>query len=92
MSQNAQASWLVSYDICCPRRLARVFRLLKGEGISVQFSLFSVRASLVEMQVLIARLGPLIEPQDDLRAYHLPARHWQASLGEPRLAADIWLT
>lgn len=91
MSSHAQTSWMVAYDIVCPRRWARVFRLLKGEGLAVQYSVFRVQASLVEMDALMAKLTKIIEQGDDLRAYHLPERHWQASLGQPKMPADVWL-
>lgn len=91
MSEHAQTSWLVTYDMRCPRRLARVFRFLKGEGIAVQYSVFSVQASPVEMEAMMVRLTKLVDPDDDLRAYHLPDRHWQARLGQPKMPADVWL-
>ncbi len=91
MSQHAQVSWLISYDITCPRRWRRVFALLKKEGLAVQYSVFSVQASLVQMAGLIERLRPLIAPTDDLRAYHLPAQGWQVQLGESRIPEDVWL-
>lgn len=66
--------YLVCYDICDPRRLRRVFRIMKGYGEHWQFSVFfctlkdidhvRMRAELEaeinmnEDQVLIIDLGP----------------------------------
>lgn len=40
MSQQTPARWLVTYDIVQPRNLGRVFRLLKKNGVPVQYSVF----------------------------------------------------
>lgn len=91
MSLHAPTHWLLSYDIACPRRLARVFAALKKEGIPLQYSVFLLRCSQAQMGALIARLSGLIDPrQDDVRAYHIPARTWHASLGQAILPADVW--
>jgi len=66
--------YLVTYDICDPKRLRRVFKTMKGFGEHVQFSVFqcdlpatdliTMRQTLTEIinhaedQVLIFDLGP----------------------------------
>lgn len=66
--------YLVTYDICDPKRLRRVFKTMKGFGEHVQFSVFqcdlpamdliTMRQALTEIinhaedQVLIFDLGP----------------------------------
>lgn len=36
--------WLILYDICKPRRLAKVARILQGLGLRVQKSVFEAEA------------------------------------------------
>lgn len=92
MSQQQTASWLVTYDMANRRRLARVFKILKREGIPVQYSIFSVVASNAKMGSLIAHLATLIDArEDDVRAYRLPENGWRATLGDPMLPEDVWL-
>lgn len=91
MSQNAPASWLVTYDISNPRRLGRVFRALKKEGIPVQYSVFLVQTSQARMGAIMTRLATLIHPaEDDVRAYRVPTNTWQATLGQSILPTDVW--
>ena len=93
MSQQQRAHWLVSYDIAEPRRLARVFRHLKKAGTPVQYSVFSVPASHRQMKTLIAELALLVDKrEDDVRAYRIPERSWQATLGDAILPDGILLS
>lgn len=92
MSQHQKAPWLVTYDIADPRRLARVFKHLKKEGVPVQYSVFSVDTSAVKMGVLMAQLATLIDARaDDVRAYRLPDEGWRATLGASMLPEDLWI-
>lgn len=92
MSQHAAANWLVTYDIVKPRNLGRVFRLLKKHGVPVQYSVFFVTASAVQMADLVVQIALRIDKQtDDVRAYRLPAKPWQVSLGAAIIADDLWI-
>lgn len=92
MSQHQKTAWLVVYDISHPRRLARVFTMLKKEGVPVQYSVFAVDASAVEMATLMARVSALIDArEDDIRAYRLPDNGWRATLGADLLPQGVWL-
>ncbi len=71
-------AWIVSYDICHPRRLARVGKTMLDFGTRLQFSVFyceladvdlvRLRQSLIDLinpredRVLFIRLGPLHHP------------------------------
>lgn len=91
MSLLEPANWLVAYDIGHPKRLARVFRAMKKEGVPIQYSVFHVRASPTRMEALLTLLAQLIDPKkDDIRAYRVPSVPWQANLGQPILPADVW--
>ena len=92
MSHHAPARWLVSYDIVEPRNLARVFKLLKKNGVPVQYSVFFVHASAAQMGSLMVQIAKLIDARaDDVRAYRLPENAWQVTLGSAILPEDIWI-
>lgn len=83
MSLNSPARWLVTYDIADPRRLARVFKYLKKQGVPIQYSVFLVEASATKMMTVIADLARLIHPDaDDIRSYRLPENTWSITLGK----------
>lgn len=92
MSAHKIASWLVTYDVSHPRRLARVFKYLKREGIPVQYSVFSVDASNSRMEALMFQISMLIDPkEDDVRAYRLPENGWRSTLGDAMLPDSLWI-
>lgn len=48
--------YLVTYDVCDPKRLRRVFKVLKGFGTHLQLSVFScdlTQMNLVRMRALV---------------------------------------
>lgn len=90
MSQHASARWLVTYDIADPRRLGRLFKFLKKQGVPVQYSVFLVAASAVKMGSLIVQIAKIIDADaDDVRAYRLPENTWKVTLGSSILPEDI---
>lgn len=90
MSQHGSAQWLVTYDIADPKRLGRLFRYLKKQGVPVQYSVFLVDASAAKMASLVMAMAQLIDAQeDDVRAYRLPAKRWQVTLGASILPEGI---
>lgn len=92
MSQHAPASWLVTYDIVEPRNLTRVFKLLKKNGIPVQYSVFLVQASAAQIGSLMVKIAKLIDAKaDDVRAYRLPENGWKVTLGAAMLPEGIWV-
>jgi len=78
----AKASWyLVGYDICCKKRLTRVHRFLKKEGLAVQKSLFFVHGAPSHLTSLFKGLNSIIVfGEDDIRAYPIshPSRVWMS--------------
>lgn len=92
MSRHASARWLVTYDIVDPRMLTRVFRLLKKNGVPVQYSVFFVHASAAEIAALMVKVAKLIDARaDDVRAYRLPENAWTATLGAAIIPEDMWI-
>lgn len=76
MNFDSKTVWLIAYDICEPRRLARVRRILLGYGEAVQHSVFycilidsdvvmlkaKIKKEIMEDEdrVLFANLGPVL--------------------------------
>lgn len=76
MNLDSKSAWLIAYDICDPRRLSRVRRVLLGYGEAVQHSVFycvliasdiirlkaSIKKEIIEDKdrVLFANLGPVL--------------------------------
>lgn len=57
-------TFIVAYDICHPKRLRRVFKLMKGWGIPVQYSVF--QCDLSKKQVI--DLKSALEEEMDMNA------------------------
>lgn len=92
MSQHAVAKWIVTYDISAQRNWARVFKLLKKEGVPIQLSVFLVCASNVKIGALVVQLAKLIDSKtDDVRIYKIPENAWTLTLGAAIIPEDIWL-
>ena len=90
MSQNETARYLVTYDIADPRRLSRLFRYMKKQGVPVQYSVFLVETSAAKMGNLMARIAKMIHAEaDDVRAYRLPDNGWQVTLGTCILPENV---
>lgn len=58
-------SYLIAYDIAEPRRWRRVFRILRGVGDSVQYSIFHAELSKMERVLLLERILPWINEAHD---------------------------
>lgn len=90
MAQNQTARYLVTYDIADPKRLSRLFRFMKKQGVPVQYSVFLVESSAVQMSSLMVRIAKMIHPSaDDVRGYRLPDNGWQVSIGAAILPDDV---
>ena len=61
MSAN-ESHWICSYDICHPKRLNKVHRVLCALGIAINYSVFylALRAALLHKDLKCK--APLIEP------------------------------
>jgi len=90
MSQNASARYLVTYDIADPRRLGRVSRFLKKQGVPVQYSVFILESNAIKINELMVKIANMIHPdEDDVRAYRLPDNGWHVTMGANILPDDI---
>ncbi|MEW6418332.1 MAG: CRISPR-associated endonuclease Cas2 [Nitrospirota bacterium] len=69
-----KANYLVCYDITEPRRLARVYKFIKGKGLHIQYSVFHCSLTWPNLIEIKEKLNYLInEEEDDIRIYPLPA-------------------
>lgn len=57
--------YIVTYDICHPKRLRKVFRTLKGYGEHLQLSVFRCDLTRSQRLQLAARLGDTIDHEED---------------------------
>jgi len=57
--------YLVVYDICDPRRLYRVAKILKDYGERVQKSKFEVQVDSRAFKAMYNRIGKVIDPEED---------------------------
>lgn len=57
--------YYVTYDICDPRRLRKVFQILKGVGEHVQLSVFCCDVSARQLEGLRLDLAEVIQPGED---------------------------
>jgi CRISPR-associated protein Cas2 len=58
-------TYIVTYDVCDPKRLRRVFKTLKGYGDHLQLSVFRCALSNRELIELRARLGGIVHHGED---------------------------
>jgi CRISPR-associated protein Cas2 len=69
-----KAKYLVCYDIRDPRRLSRVYKLLKESALHIQYSVFHSTLTWPGLLEMKEKLGRIInENEDDIRIYPLPA-------------------
>jgi CRISPR-associated protein Cas2 len=92
MADSQSGLYLVAYDIADPRRLSRVHRALKKQGLPVQYSVFTVVMKRKSLLRLLAHIEQLIESaEDDVRCYRLPERSDISALGQQYFPKDAML-
>lgn len=84
--------YLVVYDIANSKRLARVHRVLRQQGLPVQFSVFLVVLKRKSLLKLLERINTLIDKrEDDVRCYRLPENNVVDTLGQQFFPEDVML-
>jgi CRISPR-associated protein Cas2 len=58
-------TYMITYDICDPKRLRQVFKTMKGYGDHLQLSVFRCELNHRELVELRARLGGIIHHGED---------------------------
>ncbi len=57
--------YLVMYDICNAKRLAKVFKLMKGFGRHLQYSVFQCDLSEADMVRMKSALAEVVDHRED---------------------------
>lgn len=60
-----RVAYVVTYDICDPKRLRRVFRIMRGYGDHLQLSVFRCELTEMELIELRGRLNATIHHRED---------------------------
>jgi CRISPR-associated protein Cas2 len=60
-----RSTFIVTYDVCHPKRLRKVFRLMKGYGDHIQLSVFRCELDARELIELRGRLSDEIKHDED---------------------------
>jgi len=66
--------WLVCYDIREPARWRRAYKILKGTGERIQYSIFRCWLNQTQMQQLRWELTEVLAPEDDVLIIPLCSR------------------
>lgn len=92
MAIHQPVLYLVSYDIADPKRLGRIHRVLKKQGLPVQYSVFMVTMTTPRLNKLLDTVKKLIDDgEDDFRCYALPANIECKQLGSRLFPDDVML-
>lgn len=81
--------YIVAYDISNPKRLAKIHRMLRKNGISAQKSVFFVKGTESDINKLLDQIASfMVLREDDLRAYPIihPEKVWTSG---PNPLADF---
>jgi len=65
MTARSRAHYLISYDICDPKRLRCVAKLLEGYGTRLQYSVFECVLDEPRLRQLQADLHPILNHEED---------------------------
>ena len=92
MADSDNGLYLIAYDIANPKRLSRVHKTLKKQGLPVQYSVFTVVMKRKALLRLLESLNALIKTaEDDIRCYRLPERTDIKTLGRQFFPEDVML-
>ena len=84
--------WLIAYDICCPKRLQKIYRILCNHALPLQNSVFLHIGSSDQARQCFETLCKMLNAkQDNLRCYPLPNSSIIHALGKPALPKGIIL-
>jgi CRISPR-associated protein Cas2 len=90
MSHHGPRRYILCYDIACPRRLGRVHRRVKRDGLALQYSLFDLTLTASQLHALVSDLKGIIHQDlDDVRIYGLHPHAQIATIGVGLMPQDI---
>lgn len=90
----ASTNWyLLCYDIANNKRLQRLQRFMKDQGLPLQYSVFLLHTSSLELLVLLEAVRKKInEKEDDVRIYPISSTIEFLALGRQELGQGMTLT
>ncbi len=92
MADSQLGLYLIAYDIANPRRLGKIHRILKKQGLPVQYSVFTLVLKRPRLLRLLERIGQEIEAvEDDVRCYRLSNNTDPVTLGKQYFPDDVML-
>ncbi len=92
MAFNQPQLYRVCYDITDPKRLMRIHRFLRNEGLPVQYSVFTAQLTIRELKRVVNGLSLRMDPRtDDARVYPLPSGGERTCLGRQFFPEDVML-
>lgn len=92
MADHQPLLYLIAYDIRQPRRLGRVHRFLRRQGLPVQYSVFTAQLDARKLERVLGGLRAIIDARiDDVRCYPLPGRPEQIGLCRQLFPEDVLL-
>ena len=66
--------WLLAHDVRDKKRLQRVWRYLRQEGVRLQYSVYLLAGTRHQVEAIIERLREIIDERaDDVRIYPMTA-------------------
>lgn len=90
---RAEYSYVIGYDIACPRRLGRIHREMLKHATPIEYSIFVLVGSEHAKDTCLAEMAKLVDDnEDDVRCYPLPARGLQCRIGRASLPEGIQWT
>ena len=90
MALNTPTPWLLAYDIRDPKRLTRLHRYMKKQGIPMQYSVFLLYATARQIENIKQEVCAIIdERKDDVRIYHLGNEPHYTAIGKSLIPIDV---
>ena len=72
LAESSAQRWLLAHDIADPKRLRKVWRVMRKVGVPLQYSLYLLRGNRRAIDKTLDQLRDLIDNKsDDLRVYPL---------------------
>lgn len=63
--------YLVCYDIRDQKRWAKAYKIFKGRGERLQYSIFRIRMNKTQLEALRWKMGKILDQEDDLMIIRL---------------------
>jgi CRISPR-associated protein Cas2 len=65
-------AWILAYDVACPRRWRRLYRVARERGVRLQWSVFLITEARFDPSRFLATAAKIIDPDaDDVRLYRV---------------------